>query len=124
VRWAEPGDAAAVADRIAAELAKPGPKRIAVPGGSTPVRCSRCWPTARSTGPAHCLTDDRQVPDDHPASNYGKLVAALGDSGVTVERLVEGAASRRSIWCGWAWARTAVASLFPHMHALVRPGRR
>jgi 6-phosphogluconolactonase len=73
---------------------------------------------------AHCLTDDRQVPDDHPASNYGKLVAALGDSGVTVERLVEGAASRRSIWCGWAWARMAVASLFPHMHALVRPGRR
>ncbi|KAJ8134377.1 hypothetical protein OY671_012410, partial [Metschnikowia pulcherrima] len=63
VRWAEPGDAAAVADRIAAESAKPGPKRIAVPGGSTPVKvfASSADRALDWSGVTLCLTDDRQV---------------------------------------------------------------
>ena len=35
------------------------------------------------------LNDDRRVPDDDPASNFGKLREALPD--VAIERLVEGA---------------------------------
>lgn len=125
VRWAEPGDAAAVADRIAAEIARPGTKRIAVPGGSTPARVFALlaeldldW-----TSVTLCLTDDRRVPDDHSASNFGKLSAAFGASGVTIERLVEGAAVDPFdlVWLGMG-EDGHVASLFPHMHAVVRPG--
>lgn len=129
VRWARPGDAAAVADRIAAELARPGTKRIALTGGSTPARVFEAlagrpldW-----SGVTICLTDDRRVPDDHPASNHGKLIAALGDvlarGGVTIERLEEGAAVEPFdlVWLGMG-EDGHVASLFPHMQAVIRPG--
>lgn len=124
--WAEPGDGAAVADRIAAELAKPGRKRIAVPGGSTPIRIFDLladrgldWSNVTLT-----LTDDRQVPDDHEASNYRKLSAALGGSGAKIERLVEGDRVEPFdlVWLGMG-ADGHIASLFPHMLAEIRPGR-
>lgn len=125
VRWAEPGDAAAVADRIAQELAKPGPKRIAFTGGSTPIKVlallkDRPLDWSKVT---IALTDDRRVPDDHPASNFGKIFAALGDSGASFERLEEGMAVAPFdlVWLGMG-EDGHVASLFPHMHALVRPG--
>ena len=123
--WAEPGDAAAVADRIAAEVTRPGAKRIAVPGGSTPLKVFELL-AGRSldwSGVTLSLTDDRVVPDDHPASNFAKLSAALGSSGARFERLVEGEPVQPFdlVWLGMG-EDGHVASLFPHMVAVIRRG--
>ncbi|WP_018075388.1 6-phosphogluconolactonase [Novosphingobium nitrogenifigens] len=125
VRWAEPGDAAAVADRIEAEVRKPGAKRIAFTGGATPLKVLALL-SGRDldwTGVTIGLTDDRRVHDDHPASNFGKIHAALGQTGARFERLEEGARVEPFdlVWLGMG-EDGHVASIFPHMQALVRPG--
>ena len=127
IRWSNPGDAPAVAERIAREIARPGPKRIAVPGGSTPRKVMALLAQRGHgldwSGTTLCLTDDRCVPDDHPASNYAALVSALGGCGAQIERLVEGmqVLPFDLVWLGMG-EDGHVASLFPHMVAVLRRG--
>lgn len=125
VSWAQPGNATAVADHIARVVNAPGRKRIAFTGGSTPIKVLSLlkdrpldWSSVTIA-----LTDDRCVPDDHPASNFGKIHAALGASGARFERLEEGAQVEPFdlVWLGMG-EDGHVASLFPHMQAVVRPG--
>lgn len=123
ITWAEPGDLAAVAERVARELARPRPLRLCVPGGSTAPKVFALLAQSglNWAGVTIMLNDDRRVPDDHPACNYGKLRAALPQ--VEIERLVEGAdvAPFDLVWLGMG-EDGHVASLFPHMRAELRPG--
>ncbi|SMC31299.1 6-phosphogluconolactonase [Novosphingobium sp. B1] len=125
IQWAQPGDAAAVAEHIARVVSGSGTKRIAFTGGSTPIKVLALlkdrpldWASVTIA-----LTDDRRVADDHPASNFGKIHAALGQSGAKFERLEEGAAVAPFdlVWLGMG-EDGHVASLFPEMTAHVRPG--
>jgi 6-phosphogluconolactonase len=121
--WVEPGDPAALAARIEQTLARPGPKRLALPGGTTPRRVFVHLGAADWRGATVVATDDRQVPPDHPASNYGALAGALAGTGATLVELHEGdpVAPFHLVWLGMG-GDGHVASLFPTMAAGERAG--
>lgn len=118
IQWAEHADTSAIADFIAGKLAGGGLRHVAVPGGSTPgpifaelAKREMDWENLQ-----FFLTDDRQVPDEHPASNLRLLREHLGNTGAQIVPLFPALVPPHFDLC-WLGMGTDghIASLFPHM---------
>ena len=119
ISWAARADADGVADHIAAIISQSGDHWLAVPGGQTPLpifdilsKRSLPWGTV-----SLMLTDDRIVPDIHPASNQGKLEAAFDATPAHIDKLEEGMPLPvfDLVWMGMG-ADGHIASLFPNLN--------
>lgn len=118
----EGADADAIADWLADRLsvaiaASDGDVAITVPGGSTPFPIMEQL-TRREIDWSQLVVwpgDDRIVPEDHPASNTGKIRALLEPAGVRVATLQENSQPPHFAlaWLGMG-GDGHIASLFPN----------
>jgi 6-phosphogluconolactonase len=124
-------DNAAIAHWLAAQLQSAldqtdGPQAITLPGGSTP------FPILAAIAPdaldwSRIVVwpgDDRIVPEDHPASNVGRIRSLLEPLGAQVVALEEGAEPPHFLlaWLGMG-LDGHIASLFPNTDPRADAGR-